>query len=256
MEPQPNSESAPSSKSSSNSDSLSRVSYLTLFPEVLEPFLNASLVGKSGVHFALHQIREFATDRHKRVDDTPYGGGPGMLLRVDVLHAAWEHARAQQLRAGVSKPRTILLSPQGPVLTINRAKALAQEPGLIFVCGHYEGVDERVNALCVDEELSIGDYVLTGGELAALVATDVILRFVPGVIGDPMSVNDDSLEGGLLKYPQYTRPREYKGLSVPDVLLSGDHGAIEAWRQAQRVERTHAKRPEGLEGLATGGKKP
>jgi tRNA (guanine37-N1)-methyltransferase len=218
--------------------------FLTLFPEVFSPVLGSSLLGKaqasSRVSFDLMQIRDYATDKHRTVDDTPYGGGEGMLLKVDVLHAAWKAARAK----AQGKVRTILMSPQGPLLTQEKAKELATYQDLIIVCGHYEGVDERFIELCVDEEVSIGDYVLTGGELPAMVLADVVTRLMPGVVGNECSVANDSLENGLLKYPQYTRPRDFEGKSVPEVLLSGDHGAIEKWRKLQMEKRTIEKRPD------------
>lgn len=223
-----------------------KFSYLTLFPELFPPILSASLLGKAAekgvISYELIQIRDFATDRHRTVDDTPYGGGAGMLLKADVLTAAWEKAKA----ASLGKTCTVLLSPQGSLFDQEMAKELAAFDHLIFVCGHYEGVDERFIELCVDREVSIGDYVLTGGELPAMVMTDVIARLVPGVVGREESVATDSLEGGLLKYPQYTRPREFRGKSVPEVLLSGDHGAIAEWRREQMLERTARKRPELL----------
>ncbi len=222
--------------------------FLTLFPEVFSPVLGSSLLGKAAasgrVSFDLIQIRDFATDKHRTVDDTPYGGGEGMLLKVDVLHAAWKSARAKCS----GKARTILLSPQGALLTQDKAKELAAYEDLIVVCGHYEGVDERFVELCASgtegEEISIGDYVLTGGELPAMVLADVVARLMPGVVGNEDSVMNDSLEGGLLKYPQYTRPREYEGKSVPEVLMSGDHGAIHKWRKHQSEKRTQEKRPD------------
>lgn len=168
-----------------------------------------------------------------------------MLLRVDVMHAAW---KALPALAPGAKRRTILLSPQGTPLTQEYAKRLVSEwkPGdeITLVCGHYEGVDERFIDLCVDEELSIGDYVLTGGELPACVTADVLVRLLPGVVGNEASVSGDSFEGGLLKYPQFTRPREYEGRVVPEVLLSGDHGAIATWRKEQSRARTQRKRPD------------
>jgi tRNA (guanine37-N1)-methyltransferase len=223
--------------------------FLSLFPEIFESVLSSSLLGKARkrglISFQTIQIRDFAKDKHRTADDTPYGGGEGMLLKVDVLHAAWEHARELCRQADPeAKPRTILLSPQGPCFNQDKAKALAADRHLILVCGHYEGVDERFIELCVDEELSIGDYVLTGGELPALVVADAVSRLVPGVVGNELSVELDSLEGGLLKYPQYTRPREFQGLEVPQVLLDGDHGAIASWRRSQAEDRTSRKRPD------------
>jgi len=247
----PNSENAPSSKSSSDSTgqlvSLRSIRFLTLFPELIEPSLKTSLLGKATarglMQFGVTQIRDFATNKHRTVDETPYGGGEGMLLRVDVLHSAWKsivHESPGRRR------RTLLLSPQGRHLTQVKAQELLGFDELILVCGHYEGVDERFIELCVDEEISIGDYVLTGGELPALVVADVVTRLVPGVVGNEASISEDSLEQGLLKYPQYTRPRVYEGLEVPEVLLGGNHQEIARWRQQQRLERTRLKRPDLL----------
>ena len=240
---QPNSEGEPFSKSSSKG-SLQSIQFITLFPELIEPALKASLMGKAVargfIQFGVTQIRDFATNKHRTVDDTPYGGGEGMLLRVDVLHAAWKSITEKSEK----RRRTILLSPQGPLLTQKKAHELLQYEELILICGHYEGVDERFIDLCVDEELSIGDYVLTGGELPALVVADTVTRLIPGVVGNEDSIHHDSLEEGLLKYPQYTRPRLYEGLSVPEVLLSGNHQDIARWRQGERESRTQSKRPD------------
>jgi tRNA (guanine37-N1)-methyltransferase len=222
--------------------------FLTLFPEVFAPILASSLLGKaqanSHVSFEVIQIRDFSTDKHRTVDDTPYGGGEGMLLKVDVLHAAWKSVREKL----TGKTRTLLMSPQGPLLTQEKSKQLVTFDHLIVVCGHYEGVDERFIELCAagpeGEEISVGDYVLTGGELPALVLADAVTRLIPGVVGNDCSVANDSLEAGLLKYPQYTRPREYEGKAVPEILLSGDHGAIEKWRRTEMERRTRKKRPD------------
>jgi tRNA (guanine37-N1)-methyltransferase len=204
--------------------------------------LSTSLLGKAEkkglVSYQFTQIRDFAQDKHRTVDDTPFGGGEGMLLKADVLSEAWRSIPK------APKTATILLSPQGEVFNQELAKELATYSQLILVCGHYEGVDERFIDLCVDREVSIGDYVLTGGELPALVMADVITRLIPGVVGNDRSVSQDSLENGLLKYPQYTRPRVFEGRTVPEVLLSGDHPAIEKWRQSQMEERTQSKRPD------------
>ena len=197
---------------------------------------------KGLVSFHPVKIRDFATDKHRTVDDTPYGGGEGMLMKVDVLHSAWKSVQPEAGAPG--KTATLLLSPQGRRFDQEMAKELSQYSRLILVCGHYEGVDERFVELCVDQEVSIGDYVLTGGELPAMVMADTITRLLPGVVGNERSLTQDSLEGGVLKYPQYTRPREYEGLKVPDVLLGGDHQAIADWRRQQAEERTDRKRPD------------
>jgi tRNA (guanine37-N1)-methyltransferase len=225
--------------------------FITLFPEVFGPALASSLLGKAvqngRVAFQVHALRSFSEDKHRTVDDTPYGGGEGMLLKADVLDRAWQQAT----RSEVAKPQdptprrlTILTSPQGKLLTQELARELATYDELVVISGHYEGVDERFIDRRVDLEVSIGDYVLTGGELPALVMADCVTRLLPGVVGNDRSVTEDSLEGGLLKYPQYTRPRDWEGQAVPEILLSGDHGKIAQWRQAQRLERTRQKRPD------------
>jgi tRNA (guanine37-N1)-methyltransferase len=222
--------------------------FLTLFPEIFPPVLGASLLGKAQarglVRYDFTQIRDFAIDKHRTVDDTPYGGGEGMLLRADVLERAWKSITEAKKKS--PRRKTILLSPQGELFTQKIAKKLAGCSELIFICGHYEGVDERFVERCVDLELSIGDYVLTGGELPAMAIADTVTRLVPGVVGNADSISEDSLEGDLLKYPQYTRPRVHEGLEVPEVLLSGDHGRIKAWRDEQRLKRTKERRPDLL----------
>ena len=233
------------------SKTLQKIHYLTLFPEAIQKGLDHSLMAKaqaSGkVILNYVQIRDFSKDKHKTVDDVVYGGGAGMLLKAPVMVDAWSSISSfdkKSLPVG-ERPYTILLSPQGNLLTQDRAKALVRNhEEIILVCGHYEGVDERFIDLCVDEELSIGDYVLTGGELAAMVVSDVLIRLIPGTVGNVDSITTDSLEDGLLKAPQYTRPREFMGLEVPDVLLSGNHQAIADWRQKESLERTLKKRPD------------
>ena len=223
--------------------------FLSLFPGSFASVLSASLLGKAKekglVDFKLHDIRAHAKDKHRTADETPYGGGEGMLIKADILYAAWRaivpEGISAEKKAGI---RTILLSPQGPRFDAAKAKELAKYSDLVLVCGHYEGVDERFIELCVDEELSIGDYVLTGGELPAMVVADAVARWVPGVVGKEGSVSKDSLEGGLLKYPQYTRPADFQGMKVPEVLTSGNHAEIEKWRKAQSIERTKRKRPD------------
>jgi len=231
--------------------SLKKISYLSLFPKMIDEGLSHSLVGKARAANLLElefvQIRDFARNKHKTVDDTPYGGGAGMLLRADVLHEAWTSVAGVRTEAGTEarKPHTVLLSPQGRLLTQELAKEwVAKHDHIVFVCGHYEGVDERFIDACVDEELSIGDYILTGGEFAAVVASDVLIRLIPGVVGNEESVARDSLEGGLLKAPQYTRPPEFQGVKVPEILLSGNHSRIGEWRMQQSIERTKRKRPD------------
>jgi tRNA (guanine37-N1)-methyltransferase len=218
--------------------------------------LASSLLGKARergiVSYETLQIRDFATDKHRTVDDTPFGGGEGMVMKPDVLRAAWQEAKA---RVGEGA-RTIFMSPQGRLLDQPLARELSRAEALIVVCGHYEGVDERFVESCVDAEVSIGDYVLTGGELPALVLADAVTRVLPGVVGNERSISEESLENGLLKYPQYTRPRELDGAAVPEVLLSGDHRAIERWRQDQMTERTQRKRPDLWVKYLTSSKKP
>ncbi len=230
---------------------LKKISYLSLFPGMIDQGLSHSLVGKARAsnQFELEfiQIRDFAKNKHRTVDDTCYGGGAGMLLRADVLFEAWSSVTSLEEKNSdsPSRPFTVLLSPQGRLLTQDLAKDWVKRyEHIVFVCGHYEGVDERFIDACVDEELSIGNYVLTGGEFAAVVASDVLIRLVPGVVGNEESVSSDSLEGGLLKAPQYTRPPEFLGRKVPEVLLSGNHAKIAEWRKAQSLERTHRKRPD------------
>jgi tRNA (guanine37-N1)-methyltransferase len=247
-----NSEREQSSKLSSDEQSqaqpLIKFHFLTLFPELFPEVLSSSLLGKAQkkglISYHLTQIRDFATDKHRTVDDTPYGGGEGMLLKADVLHAAWESVVSEKPGSDSRKTITLLMSPQGVVFTQEMARELSGYSKIVLVCGHYEGVDDRFIQLCVDREVSIGNYVLTGGELPALVLADTITRLVPGVVGNSRSIAQDSLENGLLKYPQYTRPRDFQGVTVPEVLLGGDHGAIQAWRESQMKEKTLQKRPD------------
>lgn len=244
MAPPQSLEKGPSSRSS-NSSSI-QFTYLTLFPEIFSSFFETSLIQKAIERELIScqtlQIRDFSTDKHRTVDDTPYGGGSGMLLRADVLHRAWQKAVKTQQKEGVAK--TVLLSPQGAVFTQKKAKDLLSCSHLILVCGHYEGVDERFIDLCVDEEISMGDYILMGGELPAMVLTETVARLLPGVVGSPESIYSESLENGLLKYPQYTRPPVYEGLEVPPILRSGNHEEIRRWRQEQSELRTQKKRPD------------
>ncbi len=222
-----------------------RFDILTLFPSMFEGPLTESILkraqerGLLSVH--LHNIRDYATDKHRTVDDTPYGGGGGMVMQAPPLVAAIEDVRGQDADAPV-----ILLTPQGRVFTQSVARELAQHERLILVCGRYEGVDERVRALAITDEISVGDFVLTGGELAAMIIVDAVARLIPGVLGARWAAEEDSHAMGLLEYPHYTRPPEFRGLRVPNVLLSGDHGAVERWRREQAICRTWRRRPDLL----------
>ena len=222
-----------------------RVQVLTIFPELFGPFLATSLVGKAiergRLEVAVRDLREFATDRHRTVDDVPYGGGGGMVMVAPV----W--LRAVRALAEGRSPRRVLLSPQGARLDDAKVRELAGRGDLLLLCGRYEGIDERVRRLVVDEEISIGDYVLSGGELAAMVVIEAVSREIPGVVQLPASVARDSFRSGLLDHPHYTRPPEVEGLEVPPVLLSGDHEAIERWRLREALAATLEKRPDLLE---------
>jgi tRNA (guanine37-N1)-methyltransferase len=224
-----------------------RIQVITLFPEEFRPLVNLGVTGRAiadgRVMLEVLNPREFAQDRHRTVDDRPYGGGPGMVMAVEPLRSTIRAARQKADRAKVA-----LLSPQGRPLDQESVRKLAQREELILVCGRYEGVDERLIELEIDEEWSIGDYVLSGGELAAAVIVDAVLRLQPGVLGGGQSAEQDSFSDGLLDCQHYTRPEEIEGLVVPPVLLSGDHGAIERWRRKQSLGRTWLRRPELLEG--------
>ncbi len=223
-----------------------RIDVLTLFPELFEPYLGTSLIGKArsaGVlTVELTQIRDFATDKHRTVDDSPYGGGAGMVMKCEPLFAAVESLRDRN-----SLERVVLMSPRGRRFTQEVARELAAERDVVLICGRYEGVDERVSQALVTDELSIGDYVLSGGELPALVVIEAVSRMIPGVVGDWESVETDSFFGGILGPPQYTRPPEFRGLEVPEVLREGNHGAIARWRRSEALRVTRARRPDLLE---------
>jgi tRNA (guanine37-N1)-methyltransferase len=224
-----------------------RIDVLTLFPEVFEAYLAASIMGRARsanlVDVVVTQIREFATDVHRRVDDRPFGGGPGMVMMCGPLFDCVERTD----RLAEVPARKILLTPQGRPLDQKWARELATEQRVMLVCGHYEGFDERIRIGLDFEELSIGDYVLSGGEPAAVVVLDAMVRLIPGALGCEDSAEEDSFSGGLLDFPQYTRPREFRGMQVPEVLLSGDHARIDAWRQEQALQRTRQRRPDLLE---------
>jgi len=240
-----------------------RITILTLFPEMFAPVLNASILGRAQQSGLLSvrtlDIRPFSDRKHKNTDDAPFGGGAGMVMTAQPIVDAMAAATAQEGGDGPLEPfqgRRVYLSPRGTLFTQRKAEELAKLPELALLCGHYEGVDQRALDLCVDEELSIGDYVLTGGELAAMVLVDCVARLLPGVLGCGESARDESFSihpgglDGLLEYPQYTRPRSFRGLEAPEVLLGGNHAQIEAWRFEQSYRITLARRPELLEGLA------
>lgn len=223
-----------------------RIDVLTLFPEVLDPFFSSSIVGRAAdsglVSIRCVNFREHAEDRHRSVDDRPFGGGPGMVLMCGPIFAAVEALP----RKNDERPLVIMLSPQGERFDQAMAQSLSREPWLVILCGHYEGFDERVRIGLNAREVSIGDYVLSGGEPAASVVVDSIVRLLPGALGHEDAAANDSFADGLLEYPHFTRPREFRGMIVPEVLLSGDHAGIAAWRKAQALERTKTRRPDLL----------
>ena len=232
-----------------------RIDVLTLFPEYFTGPLDASLLGKARaaglLQVGVHDLRDWATDRHRTVDDVPYGGGAGMVLKPEPFFAAVE-----SLYGSVeSRPRTVVLTPRGAPLTQETVERLAAEPGMLILCGRYEGIDERVHAALATDEISIGDYVLAGGEAAACVLVEAVTRLLPGVMGNDASVAEESFSRGLLEYPQYTRPAEFRGMNVPDVLRSGDHAAVDRWRREEAEARTRRVRPDLWERLdeAAGG---
>jgi len=222
-----------------------RIDVLTLFPEILDGPLHASLLGKAlaeGIlDVAVTNIRDFATDKHRTTDDAPFGGGPGMVMKCEPLFAAVESLREKN-----SLERVILLSPRGRRLDQKRVRELAAAPDMVLICARYEGVDERVSQGLCTEEISIGDYVLSGGELPALVVIEAVSRMLPGVIGDFESVRTDSFYDGILGAPQYTRPPVFRGMEAPAVLREGNHAAIARWRRKEALRATHRRRPELL----------
>jgi len=221
-----------------------RIDVLTLFPEVFEPFLSSSIIGRAAkggiVSIRCVNFRDFARDRHRSVDGRPFGGGPGMVLMCQPVFDAFEHVEAG---AG-EEPLRILLTPQGEPLTQRIAAELAGQRWIVMLCGHYEGFDERIRIGLNAKEISIGDYVLSGGEPAAMVLIDAIVRLLPGALGAEEAASQDSFSEGELEAPHYTRPREFRGMTVPDVLLSGNHAEIEAWRRDQARQRTAHRRPD------------
>lgn len=225
-----------------------KIDILTLFPELFASPFAESILGKAQERGLLsiesHNLRNWAQGKHKITDDTPYGGGDGMVFKPEPIARALQDLRTQRPKA-----RVVLMTPQGRTFSQQDAQRLSCEQGLILVCGRYEGVDERIRSL-VDEELSIGDFILTGGEPAAMVVVDAVARLIPGVLGSSGSAAGDSFSDGLLEYPQYTRPAEFEGQAVPDVLLSGNHAAIADWRRREQLRRTLERRPDLLDGAA------
>jgi len=227
-----------------------RFDVITLFPPMFEAVAKYGITGRA-LEQALYQLelwnpRDFTTNNYRTVDDRPYGGGPGMVMLAEPLEKAILAAKQRQREAGINKPKVVYLSPQGKMLTHQKVAVLAQEPGLIMLAGRYEGVDERLIERQVDEEISIGDYVLSGGELAAMVLMDSVVRLLPGALGDADSAAQDSFVEGLLDYPHYTRPEVYEGVEVPPVLMSGHHAEIQRWRLKQALGRTWLRRPDLL----------
>ncbi len=225
-----------------------RIDVLTLFPEMFEGVLGSSILGKARdkniLDIRIYNIRDFAKNKHKQTDDYPYGGGAGMVMTPQPLFDAFKHILGDEKEEDC---RVIYMSPQGKTLNQDLAKEYASLSRIVILCGHYEGVDQRVIDRFVDEEISIGDYILTGGELPAMVFIDCVSRLIPGVLGSPLSAEDESFSNGLLEYPQYTRPQEYEGYKVPEVLLSGHHKKIEQWRMKESLRATLIKRPDLLE---------
>ena len=226
-----------------------RIDIMTLFPDTVNAVLHESIIGRAAkkgiVEINCVQIRDFTENKQNQVDDYPYGGGWGCVMMAQPLKSCLDHIMHE---AGQRRSRVIYMSPQGKTLTQQRARELAQMPGICILCGHYEGVDERVLDALVDEQISIGDYVLTGGEIPAMALVDCVSRMVPGVLADEICFTEESHFSGLLEYPQYTRPAEWEGRQVPEILLSGHHGNIAKWRRQQSLERTWRLRPDMLEG--------
>ncbi|MBN1474590.1 MAG: tRNA (guanosine(37)-N1)-methyltransferase TrmD [Syntrophaceae bacterium] len=223
-----------------------RFDVLSIFPEMFQSPLNYSLLKKAQdkglIQFFFHNIRDWAQDKHKMTDDAPYGSGCGMVMKVEPVEKALHAVRKQEM-----DPLVVLMTPQGETFNQKIASELAEKKQIIIICGRYEGVDERIRQHLTDREISIGDYILTGGEISAMVLMDAVSRLVPGVLGNEQSVEGESFSQGLLEYPQYTRPAQYKGWGVPDVLLSGNHAEIEKWRKMESLRKTYKKRPDLLE---------
>ena len=226
-----------------------RIDILTLFPETVGDVLSDSILGRAQergfIRIETHQIRQFTTNKQCQVDDYPYGGGRGAVMMADPLYRCWDYVRQQ----AEGKVHTIYMSPCGKTFTQKDAIRLSQMENLVLVCGHYEGIDQRFIDECVDEEISLGDFVLTGGEIAAMAVTDAVCRMVPGVLADPECFEDESHYSGLLEYPQYTRPAVWHDREVPSILLSGNHAKVGLWRRKQALRRTRERRPDMYEKL-------
>jgi tRNA (guanine37-N1)-methyltransferase len=222
-----------------------RFDIITIFPGMIHAVIAESILKRgrksNKIDIRVHDLRDYALDKHKSVDDRPFGGGPGMVMMPQPIFDAVKKIKGRR------NARVILMCPTGQVFTQQKARALAEEKNLIFICGHYEGVDERVRTHLADESISVGDYVLTGGELPALIVVDAVARLVPGVLGRAESLADESFEQGRLEYPQYTRPANFRGICVPDVLLSGHHKSVSEWRNAQSLAKTKQNRPDLLQ---------
>lgn len=239
-----------------------RIDIISIFPEVFEPYFSRSIPGiarkKGKLKIRLHNLRDYTRDKHRKVDDRPFGGGPGMVMAAEPIFSAVEAImrsvpsvmRRASKRPGTQdarrKTRIVVLSPQGKTLNQKTAQKLSKYKHLILICGHYEGIDERVRSRLADEEISVGDYVLTGGELAAMVLADCLSRLIPGVLGHKDSNKCESFTDSLLEYPQYTRPAEFRGMPVPEILLSGNHKKIREWREQEALRVTKKKRPDLL----------
>jgi tRNA (guanine37-N1)-methyltransferase len=227
------------------------IDILTLFPEMFHGVLNNSILNKArelgAVEYHVTDFRQYSTNKHQKVDDYPYGGGAGMVLQPQPIFDAVE--KVKERTASEKAPRIILMCPQGETYNQKKAEELAKEDHLIFICGHYEGYDERIRAHVVTDEISIGDFVLTGGELASMVVVDSVVRLLPNVLGNEESAPKDSFSSGLLEHPHYTRPAEFRGLKVPDVLISGNHAKIDEWRHKESLLRTLERRPDLLKDI-------
>lgn len=228
-----------------------RIDVVTLFPEMFSGVISQSILkigrDKELVDIQITHLRDFSTDKHRKVDSPPYGGGPGMVIQVEPVVRAVEHLR----KNGRKQSTLVLLTPSGRRFTQEVAWELSKKKGLILLCGHYEGFDERVRQMLKPEEISVGDYVLTGGEIPAMAVTDAVVRLMPGVLGSADSLKEESFSSGMLEYPQYTRPADYRGREVPGVLRSGNHQEIARWRKAQAEQRTRKRRPDLLKGASS-----